>query len=117
MDVTVPHPSPSCTLNPGPGVAKMPLRCMVGAAVCRLVMLPLAGTALVMAAKHAGLLAVGLPPMAVMSECGATVMGKDTLKLCHIETSTPAWQSRDKQLLGIPCSFRPSNASRHRLYG
>lgn len=52
-------------LAKGPGMTTMPWRCLVGATVSRLLVLPLVGTALVVGARHFGIGAT-LPPMAIM---------------------------------------------------
>lgn len=52
----------------GPGVTTMPWRCLVGATMSRLLVLPLAGTAMVVTARHFGI-GASLPPMALMGGC------------------------------------------------
>lgn len=67
----VPFP---CALAPhtGPGTSKIPLRCITATVLCRLVILPLLGTALVMGPYKAGWLG-DMHPMALIGEHGAGV--------------------------------------------
>ncbi len=72
-------------LAKGPGAGKgMPLRCVAATCVCRLVLLPLAGTGLVLAMRAGGMLN-DLQPIGVICECAASCVCATSPSACKGE--------------------------------